>query len=216
VMGSRPSPMIRRLSRASAPRMTVAIGLAFGLACASCRPKAAEPQVDAGRATAAKAPAKALCNIAGPALPAGSLTVEWQHEETVQRLTTAGDGTVRMRGAIVARLTGACVLDARGDVLRAVDARDVVSDSHRRRVGAFQRLADLREDSGTTVRVNEVLASSDGTMTAVTDDGAVYLARPDEAAFSLPANVEGDVSRARRTALLLLDLGPELADPARP
>jgi hypothetical protein len=204
------------MSDIAATRIFVAIAVALPLACTPRLPAAAAQQVDGGRASAVKAPApaQAICDVSGPALPAASLTVEWQHEETVQRLVVAADGTIRARGAIVARLLGACVLDARGEVLRAIDARDVVSDAHRQRVGSFQRRAHLREESGETLRVHEVLASSDSTMTAVTDDGAVYLARPGQAAFSLPANVEGDVARARRAALLLLDLGPELVGPA--
>jgi hypothetical protein len=183
------------------------------LACASRQPRSVEPKVDAGQAVAVKAPSKVVCDAAGPALPTASLTVEWQQEETVQRLIVSGDGTVQARGAIIARLAGACVLDARGEVLRAVDARGVVSDSHRRHVGAFRRRAHLRESSGEAVRVDEVLVLPDGTMSAITDDGAVFLARSPKEAFSLPANVEGDVSHARRTALLLLDLGPQLIDP---
>jgi hypothetical protein len=214
---------IRLSSRGSVTRFASALALV--LACGSSRPRAADGKPDGGRApqsssgastpSTAKAPARKGCDRAAPALPAAPLTVEWQREEAVHRVSLARDGTVRLHGAVVARLSGACVLDGRGEVLRSVDARNMVSDARQRPVGVFQRKDDLHEASGQTVPVGEVLASPDGTMTAVTDDGTVYLARPGQDAFSLPASVEGEVSRARRTALLLLDLGPELDGAAR-
>jgi hypothetical protein len=91
-----------------------------------------------------------------------------------------------------------------------VDEQGIVSDKTRRRVGQFHRTTERGKSEPPWGNV-EALVAQDGSVSAVTDDGVVYFARPGEEAVSMPAGVTGPVPQARRIALLLLDMRSEVA-----
>jgi hypothetical protein len=130
-------------------------------------------------------------------------------------LALTANGDVFHRRLLVARISGACVLDPHGGVLVSVDAHGLLSGPGREPLGEFEAVETLRT-SGGTVTVGEVLVDPDRAMTGIASDGTVYFVAPPsdgaghprsgEEAVSLPAGVIGEVSRARRTALLLESL----------
>jgi hypothetical protein len=163
----------------------------------------------------------ARCGDPRAKLPVVPLEAAHQTEDPTSDpiLNLTADGDVFHRSHLVARISGACVQDVAGGVLASVDARGLVSGPRREPWGAFKRRETLKE-SGMVPSVGEALVSPDGAITGITDEGAVYYVGPrrerggggDEAS-SLPAAVTGQVSRARRTALLLYSLIGRL-DPA--
>lgn len=146
---------------------------------------------------------------AGHPLAVGALSLEWQREDVVLGLTLADDGRLLRQGTVVGRFFGACALDSRAQVILFVDANDVVLDRHNQRIGAFQRRESLVVD-GNELTVGEVFTTFDGSGTAVTNGGAVYLVPADRPPFELPAHVTGDIAKGRRAALLALDIGHRL------
>ena len=176
------------------------------LSCASVT-----PDNEASGAAVPDAVAPSQCSNSSTALPVAALTVEWQEEDTPHSLALRPNGEVLRGRGVVARVVGGCLLDAQGQLLLSVDEKGSVSDKARHRVGGFQK---VREQGGASVppwgKV-EALVSQDGSVSAVTDDGSVYYARPGEQAISVPAGVTGPVAQARRTALLLLELRSELS-----
>ncbi|MBN1611813.1 MAG: hypothetical protein JW940_34595 [Polyangiaceae bacterium] len=171
--------------------------------------RSADPSPGEGSAPRAGIPnaaAHSQCVGTTAALPVAALTIEWQHEQTPDSMVLVSNGEVERSHRVVARVLGRCLLDRRGEVVLSVDERGNISDKKRQRVGSFQRARELRTESGPLVPEVEALVFQDGAVSAVTDDGAVYYARPGEQAVSMPAAVKGPVARARRTTLLLLEL----------
>jgi len=144
------------------------------------------------------------CRVA-TALPLAPFVVAWQEEDRPRNLSLAADGSVRQRNRLVARVSGGCILDPSGKPVSLVEGDTAFGPGHAP-IGTFRKQPELRVDDE-AVRVAEVLASPDGTGTAVADNGSVYLAPPDAAPFSLPGEIKGQVARGRRTALLLWELG---------
>jgi hypothetical protein len=146
------------------------------------------------------------CSGSGPSLPVAALSIEWQEEETPRSMVLRAGGEVLQGNAIVARLLGRCLLDARGRILASVDEKGDVRDKTQQRIGRFQAMKKRQGASELPWGTAEVYVSQDGSINAVTDDGAVFYAQPGEDPISMPAGVTGPVAGARRTALLLLDL----------
>jgi len=73
-----------------------------------------------------------------PALAVTPLVVDAMNGGEPLELVLGQDGTVRFKSKIVARISGACLLDAGGGVLRSVDAHAVVSGGQGELAGAFQ------------------------------------------------------------------------------
>jgi hypothetical protein len=113
----------------------------------------------------------------------------------------AADGIIRSGDRVVGRISGACLLDATGGVLRFVSTQGAILGDEGERVGTFQPGAGRRDFRGHPVQ-GEVLVDPNGAL-GLTSAGDLYLASDAEAGLSLPAAVTGDGTRARRTALLL-------------
>ncbi len=168
----------------------------------------------------------ARCGDPRAKLPIAPLEASHQTEDSTSdsMLTLTAKGDVFRRSRLVARLSGACVLDLRGGVLVSVDARGLLRGPRHEPLGEF-RSGETWDVSGVAVTVGDILVGPDGAATGIANDGAVYFVGPppydggregsgDEAS-SVPAAVKGEVSRARRTALLLDSLIGRLA-PADP
>jgi hypothetical protein len=117
-------------------------------------------------------------------------------------MTLGADGAVRSRDALIARISGPCILGVNGEVLLSVDRDLGVAGAHNDHVGQFKKHGEVHVQDN-VVRVDEVFVDQDGVATAVDSEGALYLVPTDRPAFSLPGSIKGEVPRARRTALLL-------------
>ncbi len=170
---------------------------------------------DEGAATVAlrRSPTLGECDAAGGALAVTPLVFETSSGEDHPRIALGADGRFTCQGKVVGRLSGACVLDARGKVLRSVDANGIVYGAQRELAGVFQRRPKWVDGDGKTLRVDEVLVSATGNTIGITPDGAIYSAEPGAPAVSMPAGILGDVVRAPRTGLLLFDAAGELDRP---
>lgn len=146
------------------------------------------------------------CRTSVNALPVAPLVVEWREEEGARTLILGTEGTVRRQRAVIARIAGPCILGLHGEVLLRVDGDLSVTGGQNDRVGAFRRQSEVRVQNG-VIQVDEVFVPKDGVAMAVDSKGALYLVPTDRPAFSLPGHIKGDVSRARRTALLLWRIG---------
>ena len=140
----------------------------------------------------------------GPGIVVAPLVVEWQEGESVQRVSLGADGRVRNGTARLGDFVGACLLDARGNVVFAVDTRGGITAADGASAGAFHAHQPLQID-GQSVVVTEVIEDTDGQGSGVDDAGTVYVVPRSGESSSTPAHVEGDVRRARRAALLLLE-----------
>jgi hypothetical protein len=67
------------------------------------------------------------------------------------------DGAFRSQGKIVGRISGSCVLDARGRLLRSVDANGIVYGTERELAGVFQHRPTWVDTYGQALLVDEVL-----------------------------------------------------------
>jgi hypothetical protein len=140
-----------------------------------------------------------------PALAVTPLVVDAMNGGEPLELVLGQDGTVRFKDKIVARISGACLLDPGGGVLRSVDGHAVVSGRQGELAGAFQRRATWIDMYGKPVPAGEVLVQIGGTTLGVIPDGSLYMSQPREPAVQITTSIHGDVARARRTALVLLD-----------
>ena len=179
----------------------------LSLFSSGCRRSGDVPRTEAASPRSATTTDGCLTSTAP--LPVTPLVIEWADEDRPRRLALDADGSVRDRDAVIARVSGRCIVNPRDAAIFRVDA-DRVIGSHQERVAVFQQRHALRVDDASVV-VDEVLVSPDGSATAVDADGSIYLAPDDRPPFSLPGAIKGDVTRARRTALLLWHLG-HLAD----
>lgn len=140
----------------------------------------------------------------------GALTVEWQAEDRVRRLSVDALGRVLRGGKVVASVSGGCIWDINGGAaLIGTRSDGTLVGSSGTNLGTFTARAVLKID-GDALRVEEVLVLPDGAAKAIATDGSVYLAPRDATAFSLPATVTGDIVRGRRTAFMLFELGQRL------
>jgi hypothetical protein len=87
-------------------------------------------------------------------------------------------------------------------------------------IGVFEKREPLRGLDETLHPVDEVLVYPDGSAEGIVhvdalgpEDWAVIFAERNGPSIGLPAGVSGDVSRARRTALVLLSLDTEFTEP---
>jgi hypothetical protein len=143
------------------------------------------------------------CGDPKVALPIAALVAYWQSDSPAEPLTLARDGTIREGKRVVATVSGACVLDPRKDILFSVGADGVVRGPKREVLGTFESRSRVQVE-GVTSRPGELLVRTGSEAVGVDDKGGVFLVPDDRPAFGLPAGVEGEVSRARRTALLML------------
>ena len=142
------------------------------------------------------------CRASTNTLPVAPLIVEWQEDDRPRSMTLGADGAVRSRDALIARISGPCILGVHGEVLLSVDRDLGVAGAHNDHVGRFKKRGELHVQDD-VVHVDEVFVDPDGVATAVDSEGALYLVPTDRPAFSLPGSIKGEVPRARRTALLL-------------
>jgi hypothetical protein len=190
--------------------------LALALA-SSCR--RAPSAVDAGPTGRPARPGECT---AAPALTTGRLAIDWA-SETTNRLEVFPSGEIRQVGVLVARASGACVLDPAGGVLWSVGPDGVVTGPLAQKAGAIERRDTLRDTGGGDHAVGEVLVSEGWTTAVSTDhDGVVLLATSPGPPSVSRIGIEGDFVRARRLALVLLAFGSVFAvpdsaeDPAHP
>jgi hypothetical protein len=171
---------------------------------ASCKRQTTVDSAEGGRTHRAEEAATDTerCRPSTNTLPVAPLVVEWQEDDRPRSLTLGADGAVRIRDALIARISGPCILGTHGEVLLSVDRDLGVAGAHNDHVGRFKKLAELHVQDD-VVRVDEVFLDQDGVATAVDSEGALYLVPTDRPAFSLPGSIKGEVPRARRTALLL-------------
>ena len=185
----------------------------FTLGLCACRPSShghvARQEVPQEPSTATELSKEVQSRCAGEKqLPLAQLTIEWQEGEAVRRLQLSPDGGVLAGGRPGGRIQGACLLDEKGRIRFIVDAAGAVMTSARARMGAFRPQNTLRV-AGEKVTVTEVLAWDNGQVSAAVDDaGTVYSISRAADAVPMPAHVDGDISRARRAALLLLGARP--------
>jgi hypothetical protein len=138
----------------------------------------------------------------------GALTVEWQAEDKVRRLSVDAAGRVIRDGKMVASVSGGCVWSSNGKALLGTNSTGELVGSSGARLGTFTARATLTIE-GDVLKVDEVLVLPDGTAKAIGTDGNVYLAPRDVPPFSLPASVTGDIAHGRRTAFMLFAFGQE-------
>jgi hypothetical protein len=150
------------------------------------------------------------CPSPGPRLSTGPLTVEWSEEDRPRKLEVRADGAVVDRGKQVARVAGACIVGADDRWLLRVDRGGVVDARGALPRTTFKRRARVETTDGESVAIGEVLVGDGENGIAVARDGGVWSVPPTGAAVSLPAQVTGLSRKKRRTALLLLLLGPRL------
>lgn len=141
----------------------------------------------------------ARCQAA--ALPLGHVIFEWTEEDVPKRLELKLQRILR-NGLELGRISGSCILDAHGHVLRSVAPSGAVSGSNGEPVGSLVRRDSIRAD-GETVHVGYVLAEGPDGGTAISDAGLVFHVPAKGDGFSLPANAHGDIVRARRTVLVI-------------
>ncbi len=158
-------------------------------------------------------PASGECDAAAGALAVTPLVRETSSGEEHPRIALGADGWLTIQGKIVGRVSGACILDARGKVLRSVDESGVVYGAQRELAGVFQRRSKWVDTYGKILLVDEVLVDANGSTIGITPDGSVYSSEPDAPAISMPTGIRGDIVRARRTGLLLFDVAAELETP---
>ena len=210
VRGGPPNRLFRPLDRtliATFPRLPIvamAPIVALLATSASCKRQATVEHTKGAQPHPAEEAAtdKERCRASTNTLPVAPLVVEWQDDDRPRSLTLGADGAVRSRDALIARISGPCILGAHGEVLLSVDRALDVAGAHNDHVGRFKKLAELHAQDD-VIRVDEVFVDQDGVATAVDSEGALYLVPTDRPAFSLPGSVKGEVPRARRTALLL-------------
>lgn len=178
----------------------------LALAAAACDRKPEAPAGDVPPAVETALDKEARCK-GGAALAITALTVEWQEGGAVHRFTLAADGRVEHDGKPFGRFQGACLLDTRGAILRAVDPNGGVTDAARRPSGTFRSTDQLPID-GMVATVGDVWVDTDGEGLAVGNEGTVFAVPPTGEAFTLPAGVEGRAPLARRAVLLLLAVRP--------
>jgi hypothetical protein len=181
---------------------------ALALALYACRRPtgggaATEDVVSATAAVVAPSTLDARCAQVKP-LEVAPLIVEWQESEKLRQFTLTADGRVKRGAKLFGRFVGGCLVDARETVVFLVDATGSVTGPDKARKGAFQVQGALQVE-GKAVAVSEVLIDPSGDGWAVDDAGTVYIVSRAAEASSVPAHVEGNVARARRAAMLLLE-----------
>ncbi len=181
--------------------------VAFAATGPACRRSSTAASADAA---VSRTPLAGECTGTAP-LPIAPLIVHAMGGGEPSNVTLAASGEVSENGKIVAHVSGSCILDPRGGVIFSVGPNRVVKGAGAEIEGTFQSRATIRNEDGKAIQVVEVLLGSDGSSTAIAPDGAFYAFDGQERAFSLPAQTVGDVSHARRTALLLLRVPGALA-----
>jgi hypothetical protein len=99
---------------------------------------------EAGLANRRHSPAAGECDAAAAALTVTALVHETSSGEEHSRIALGPDGAFRSQGKIVGRISGGCVLDARGRVLRSVDANGIVYGTERELAGFSSLRAEVR------------------------------------------------------------------------
>jgi hypothetical protein len=140
------------------------------------------------------------------------LVIEWQEGESAKRLQLRTDGRVLSGERSIGQFEGSCLLDEEGGIRFLVDDTGAVTMPDQARLGAFRAQNTLRV-GGETVTLSEVLARVTGDASAVDDTGTVYSISAAADAVTMPAHVDGDISHARRAALLLLEARPGFGRP---
>lgn len=191
----------------------VPVALALAL-CACRRPTgggaATEYVVPATAPVVAPATLDSRCAQVKP-LEVAPLTVEWQESEKLRQLTLTADGRVKRGAKPFGRFVGGCLVDPREAVVFLVDSTGSVTGPDNARKGAFVARGALKVE-GKAVAVSEVLIDPSGDGWAVDDGGTVYIVPRAAEASSVPAHVEGNVARARRAAMLLLEARTHAGD----
>jgi len=188
-------PRLRRLRIAS----YVALLLS---ALPTCRPS--QSGAVPGKSDSAGRPEAGQCE-GPPALEVTPLVVDGMNGGEPLELVLDRDGSVRFKNKVVARISGACLLDPGGGVLRSVDAHAIVTGRQGERAGVLQRRSIWIDMYGKPVSPGEVLVQAGGSTLGVVPDGSLYMSQPGEPAVQITTSIRGDVARARRTALVLID-----------
>jgi hypothetical protein len=172
-------------------------------ACKSGEPVSVALAASSQDAAGADASAVLAARCLGPPLPLGDVTFEWTEEDVPKRLELKLQRILH-GGVEVGRVSGSCLLDAQGHVLRSVAASGAVTGSNGEPVGTLVRRDSIRAD-GETVHVGYVFTEGPEGGTAIGDAGLIFHVPPKGDGFSLPAGAHGDVVRARRTVLVLAE-----------
>jgi hypothetical protein len=178
------------------------------VACRSGAPVTLAYATEVANEADASAPGPERCK--GPVLAAGDLAVEWQQGEVAMRLELTGRDRIALNGKPIAHIAGSCVLDLQGRILRAVESTGAVLGRASERVGTLTARSSLVVD-GQVVPVGYVFTDSAHLGAAISDSGEPYVLTSKGPPFPAVGHVDGDVVHAKRTALVLWNLGPTLA-----
>jgi hypothetical protein len=143
-------------------------------------------------------------------LPVGDLTLEWQAEEAAKRLELRNRGLLTLNGKTVGRISGSCVLDPQGRVLRSLGPSGIVLGTTGERIGTLSPRTTLQVDSQ-SIPIGYVIVDRHQNGSAVSDGGDPYIIPPNAPPFAAVGHIGGASGEAKRTALVLWELGPSLA-----
>jgi hypothetical protein len=145
---------------------------------------------------------------AAPPLPTGRFAVSFSGGGEPFRVELDPSGEIRQAGKIAGHVSGACILDASGGVLRSIAADGTVHGPLGERIGALQPRRSMRDDPFNAVHPMDEVLVEEGVapeIVGVSLDGTVLFGDPEAGtATGTPTVIEGDFARARRTALLLI------------